>query len=677
MSIELSDLTLRQDGAPGLILAGKGNTASVAQENGVSEDVIARGIEERGGGWEIAYLSDKWKVRDRIIPVTGNVARLERSWEFLGSGTFTGRLLIELATAFDPEFYLIPDVSYNGNLRGSGGEPRGISRGGKDWLYYYERTSLPSATFSERRGLCAGLFASPESLRCSCGFSAAGSRLVHRLVYPGAEEPLTYADTDAYESGWEKTLTLERNQSFSTGCYLYLNASAAFRTGWFEAFRFFFERFVRIPENRYSTGELWALGLEYLRSCLWVDDGKFTGFSIGLLPDGVHSKAAPGKQWKQRLRGRYEIGWAGQNFANAWILMQDYISNGRRASLDDAVRMFDLWEKNARVENGLFHAMYDGLIGGRVEGSVDTCNLGWGALMAMEGYETAGSLGLDKPRWLDMGLRCCDFFAEAWKRFGTFGKLWALDGFRCLDETGTVGAFMLMPMLKAYRLTENKIYLDTAEAAFRFYKERDLDDMACCAGALDTDCIDCETAHSLLYSAIRLYEITGRSAYLDSAVKAAEYIATWVYLYDVIPEPASDFAKLGVRTAGLGAVSAQHHHLHCGPLYFVKDWLKLAEYTGDDIWARYARLAWAGSQQAISDGTLALHGMTRPRGSENEAYHQCRWGLGDNGGARHYVNDWLVIWPITFRLLNLTGPERDKIAAALDAWDPITKGAQP
>jgi hypothetical protein len=673
MSINLlRDYTFTLAGQPGLCLLDNYGMATVAREGGVMEYAKPAGMKDCARGWEAVYQSDRWQVRDIVLPVGPHIAKLERIWIFQGPGMFAGQLCVELTTAFVPDWYLIPCVSYNGNTQGSGKEPKELSLDGRDWLYSYERTSIPSATFAEREGICSGLFASPESpqsLISSCGLRSIDGKLVHRIFYPEVEEPLVYADTDYYTEGFSNEVTLNSGQAFTATSYVYLCQGAEFRTGWFNAFRFFFETLTVPLKNRFSTDALWDINLSYMLDMLWVDDGRFTGFSVGLLPEGVHSKGASGKHWQQRLGHCYEIGWAGQNYTNALILMQDAITYGNSASLNKAVCIFDLWEKNARVDNGLFYTLYDHILAGRQDVKVDTCNLGWGALQAMVGYETAMALGIDKPNWLDMGLRCCDFFVDAFARHGTLGKQWDLRSGHCANFDGTIGAFMLMPMAKAYQLTGNMKYLETAEKAFQFYAIRDLDTMACHAGALDTDCIDCETAYAMLYSAIRLYEITNAEYYLQSAVKASKFIVTWVFHYDVLPEEGSDFARLNYRTTGGGSVSTQHHHVHNGTLYFVMEWLKLSELTGDNLWRKYALTIWAGAQQLISDGTLELHGMTRPRGSENEAYLHCRWGLDENGNKRHYINDWLVIWPLTFRLLCLTGPDRDRYAAMLDNVD--------
>ena len=670
MNMQLTDdYTFHLDGIAGLSLLADCK-AAVARSDSEMDYAEPAGITRQGDAAVALFCSRRWRVLDHVSPAAPGIARLERTWTYTGEKTFAGQLCLELATEFDPEWYLIPCVSYNGNHEGRGQEPKGLDLDGKNWLFSYERVSLPSATFTEREGFCSGLFAGTEdepSLISSCGLRRQGRRLVHRIFRPEVEEPLVYADTNRYEAGFAHEITLSAGQSFKAVNYIYLCAGEPVRTGWFGAYRYFFEHFTQPFSRRFTCSELWRLNLDYLLEWLWVDDGDFVGFNIGLLPDGEYYKGAPGRQWKQRASRRYEIGWAGQNYANAWILMQDAISCGNPDSFARAVRMFDLWEQQARAENGLFEILFDRIQEDRRDTVVDTCNLGWGALMAMEGYVTAREMGIDKPRWLDMGLSCCNFFVNAWATQGTFGKSWKILTGECVNKSGTVGSFMLMPMVRAWTMTGDRRYLDCAEQAFRFYAARDLDNMTCFAGALDTDCVDCETCYPLLNAAIRLYEATGDGYYLACAVKAAKYIASWIYLYDVKSDDNSDFALTGYRTTGGGAVSTQHHHIHNGTLYFIKEWLRLSELTGDGLWRKYARLVWAATQQMISDGTLTLHGMVRPKGSEHEAYLQCRWCVSENDGRRHFIADWLVIWPQTFRLLCLTGPDREKIMQALDA----------
>ena len=606
-------------------------------------------------------------VCDRMTGISPAVVRAERVWTNTGARPLTFSPAFEFVTTYAPTFYLIPCVNYNGNQAGSGREPKGLTMDGKPWIFSYERTSLPGATFSESNQVCAGLFASAEderSLKCACSLEPIGEGIAHRLVWPPRETPLAYSDTDEYAPPTVQELTLAPGGSFRAVFYLYGSKVDSPNTGWFRAYDEALALFPVKRELRFSADRVWELGVEFLKKKLWVDNREFTGFSIGLLPGGVHSRGAEGKRWKQRSAYRYEIGWAGQNFTNAVLLIHDYLKTGDADSLSRAEKCVSRWCGSARAENGLFHAVYDGFLAGNENPVVDTCNLGWGALMAMNAYELCRGMGREHIDWLDMGIRCCDFFVDAWMRHGTLGKAWRLDGSLVEPDT-TVGAFVIPALVKAHKLTGGSMYLETAAKAFAHYR-RDLDNMACNGGALDTSCIDAETTWPLFASALDLYELTGDRQYLNAAVNAGYYTLSWVFHYDIPPDTGSDFESFAFRSSGSSGVSTQHHHLHFGALYYVAFWVRLGKLTGDERWARRARMVWAASLSVISDGTLRHHGMTRPAGSENEAYMQCAWGTGENGGVKHYVNDWLVVWPCTFRLLNLTGEHASLVTQALE-----------
>lgn len=662
---------IMQDGMAALWLARPGGDVAVGLLGERWLVAAADKIEASSRCLARDCMAEGLAVFDRMAIISPAIVRAERIWTNTGVEPITFSPAFECITGFSPTFYLIPCVNYNGNRAGSGGEPKGLLLDGKPWTFSYERTGLPGATFSEDARIAAGLFASAEdaqSLRCACSMEPVGEGMAHRLVWPPRETPLVYSDTDEYAPAAVRELTLAPGGSFRAVFFLYVAKVDGPNTGWFRAYDEALALFAPAIEARTPHERVWELGIGYLKDSLWVDDDAFTGFSIGLLPGGVHSRGAAGKQWKQRTTYRYEIGWAGQNFTNAVLLIHDYLDTGNADSLDRAEKCISRWCGSARAANGLFHVVYDGLLVGNGNPVVDTCNLGWGALMAMNAYELCLGIGREHADWLDMGLKCCDFFAGAWERHGTLGKAWRLDGM--LAEPGTtVGAFMIPAFLKAYGLTGRRDYLQVAEEAFTLYRQ-DLDAMACNGGALDTSCIDAETTWPLFAAALDLYDLTGSRQYLDAALKAGYYTLSWVFHYDIPPDSGSDFEALGFRSAGASGVSAQHHHLHFGALYYVAHWIRLGELTGDSRWARRARMVWASSLRVISDGTLAHHGMTRPPGSENEAFMQCDWGTGENGGVKHYANDWLVVWPCTFRLINLVGQHAPLVRRALEGGGP-------
>ena len=190
--------------------------------------------------------------------------------------------------------------------------------------------------------------------------------------------------------------------------------------------------------------------------------------------------------------------------------------------------------------------------------------------------------------------------------------------------------------------------MQSARRAFDFYMGQLLADGYTTAGALDTWCIDCESALPLLRAAMMLNELTGEAAYLDHAETASYYIASWQWHYCAAYPSTNDFTRYGYSTFGASGVSSQHHHLSSHTVCAVYDWLELSKRTRNPVWGERARALWRNCAQLISDGTLRINNRLRPRGSQNEAYFQSNWCFYKD--KSHSINDWLVAWPSAFRL---------------------------
>jgi len=225
---------------------------------------------------------------------------------------------------------------------------------------------------------------------------------------------------------------------------------------------------------------------------------------------------------------------------------------------------------------------------------------------------------------------------------GAIGAAMYVDG-TTLGLDGTIGAFIIPGMLSAYRATNSRSYLDSAERAFRFYHEEFEELGFTTVGALDTDCIDKESAWPLLHSGLTLFSITKDRGYVSAAEAAAYYTATWQYHHTVPIPPDGMLAAMQYDSFGGTAVSTQHHHRDPWAVRFVPAYLKLAELTGNDIWAQRAEASWCNGMTGVSDGTLVLAGVRLPRGTRCEGSFHRRWQ--DPGNA----SLWLVAWPTAFR----------------------------
>ena len=175
------------------------------------------------------------------------------------------------------------------------------------------------------------------------------------------------------------------------------------------------------------------------------------------------------------------------------------------------------------------------------------------------------------------------------------------------------------------------------------------------AGALDTNCIDKESAMPLLACAVLLYEITHTESYIKEAQEISWYLSSWQYHYSIPYAKDNLLGSYGYDTLGATAVSVTHQHVDCYALMILPFWIKLAEITGENQWRERAWAIWCNSTQFISDGSLIIDGHIRPVGSQDEGVCQTRWHT--SRGEFYHVSRWLVGWNNAFRLEMLRNAE--------------------
>ena len=554
------------------------------------------------------------------------------------------RLTMEVAALYASRYSLIPAVIYDGNTWGTGLEPKGFVKDGKPWTFAFHRSSIPGATYSESEAWSVGLFSAPGQVPggFSCSLEPLADKTIHRLVWPEEETPQVYAMRDAYQAPYVGDLRMSRGQVLPLKAWIVVSPVGTPRHGWHALLDAAWGLNARPAKPRFEPEELWELGVQFAADNLWAEEKGFAGFSIGLRWD-------PQEQgWVQRQSWKYEIGWAGQNISLANAMLADYAMSKERPSLDKGLRALDTWLKNARLKNGLFRCHYDYLIGledpkNEVQ---DACNLGQAAQGFFEAYDLAARCGLQRPECRNAALGVCDFALKAMRADGRIGKTWTNDG-KVVDPDGTIGAFLIPPLVTAFRATHKAAYLDGAKRAYAYYVGEFMKNGFTTAGALDTNCIDKESATPLLKAALELYDVTSDEKYLRSAEDVSYYLASWQWHYGVPFAEGTVLRELGYDTFGGTAVSTQHHHQDPYAIAFVTDWLKLAQLTHKAVWRERALAAWANGTMGISGGDLVVMGKKRPYGSQDEGFLHTRWL------QPFAVSQWLVAWPTAFRLETL------------------------
>ncbi|MCL2363730.1 MAG: hypothetical protein FWC71_03600 [Defluviitaleaceae bacterium] len=622
------------------------------------------------------FSGEGFTVSDEITQIQDDFYFITRHFQNTSDTARSVVLYFELETFFVPDFYMIPSVSYNGNPWGTGNEPKGLSVDGEPWVFAYNRVALPSATFSEDGVVSVGLFADDStetSLVSACSMTPTESGMIHRLIWPDRETPKVYYARDAYAPADTPELTIAAGGCFSVAFYISVSAVRKPFFGWMDAFDRAQTRMKRDIDNVMRSEEFWAHRINYIKNTQLTGTGAnndYTLLDMGLLPNGniynyfperhdisnvtFQPRTTPGER-------HFEIGWCGQNASMAVALIYDYIKNNDKTSLHAGINVLDTWAQHAPLPNGLFEVIFDEVLQSIPDKhfEIDTCNLGWGMWQMLEAYQALQSLGIDKPAYKKMALDACDFFVMNRAADGSFGKIWSKEGV-CLDAGGTIGCFILLGLIKAHQITSNPAYLSCATDMYIYYVERDLYRMECTAGALDTHCIDKETAWPLLKCGLDLYHLTKNPRFLEDAQYAAYYILSFTFQYDALYGPETDFIKHGYRTYGGTSVSTQHHHLDPWGSLIAYDFFRLYEETKQEKWRIWSDALWKNAMLCVSDGKQVVHDLLRPAGTQNEMFMQCRFTF-DLNTQPGRLNDWLQSWPGAFKLITLYRAHQDKI----------------
>ena len=589
----------------------------------------------------------------------------------------TDNMRMEMVLIGEPDFTMVPAISYNGNGWGTMPEYVGdFAEDGTPWSWASHRATIPACTYSENEYISIALMAEPNS-NSACSLYKVEEGKKHVLIFPEEEKPKTLQ-----RHFWGEPFqgTMEPTCDFEGIIFTCPSDNTKFR---YKHLLDFAWRYYGHPIKAPRTAEeLYKLAVSYTHFLFMREKDGFAGF-------------AQGTQWHisshsyQKKTQLYELGWAGQSASMANAFIYDYITKGNKDHLEMALEAHDSWLKEGVTKGGFLAARvdyrelrrlpfetmtvndldrwnhgddeYESLLNkigkpckrdeqGRMVIKHDACDLGTGTACYFEAYDLLREIGIDKPEYLKIAFDCCDFMLRSQDDDGCFAKSWDDDG-NVLAKKGTVGCFLVLPIITAYKKSGDKKYLDSAIRAFDFYYEELEREGFTTAGALDTYSIDKESSSPLLRICLALYEVTGDKKYVARAEKIGWYLATWMMHFTINYPEDCMISQLGYDTFGSTSVSTPHQALDQYALRDVISFLKLYEITGYKQWRERAIALWCNASQGISDGTLCINRRIRPAGAQDEAVFHTRWGRHTSGPFG--VSQWLPAWPCAFRLETL------------------------
>lgn len=603
-------------------------------------------IQKVQSGWQLslqneaaAYISTPAGCTDSFQVLNDYAVRWVRK-----TGTPTDRMKLTLMTRGEPRYFQIPAVNYNGNGWGSGAQYSGYRCDNTPWSCAWHRVSIPACTYTENDQISVALFGE-EAGGMSCSVYTEEGNTIQELIWPETEAPKVL-----HKRRWDKAFygTMEPTDTF-TGILMLMPTEAP-RSGMRKLLDFAWQYFYRDVTMGMTPERVRQLDLLYFRAMWTRRYSGLTGFCTGLNWDDTITGFA-------KRFSYFDIGWCGQNGAQACALLDEYIETGDEDAKDKALSVLDCWDTYAFLPNGLMYVrlehkpdQLDSALSGNIPLDLDTCNLGAAATYFFRAADLCKKAGIERPSYEKRAFGLCDFFVSAQRPNGELAKTYFLDG--SIDKAhGSVGAFSVLPLFDAWERSGQQKYLDAALKGVDFYLGEYMKNGYTTAGALDSNCIDKESAAPLLRAVMCAYEATNDKKYLAGAEEVAYYLATWQYHYSIDFPADSQLAKLKVDTYGSTAVSAAHNALDHYGLYYVPEYLKLAELTGNEMWRQRARALWYNGIQLISDGTLVVSGRVRPAGAQDEAFRHTRWVRTD--GKIFVPSEWFTVWQGTFRYRTL------------------------
>jgi hypothetical protein len=272
----------------------------------------------------------------------------------------------------------------------------------------------------------------------------------------------------------------------------------------------------------------------------------------------------------------------------------------------------------------------------------------------VEAYRREKRAGRDHTQWLAWVKGYGDWLLTQQREDGSFPSAWTAGTSTVINDSGTT-SYVPVPML--VRLSEEtgeKKYLDSAVKASEYiwtnYGSKGL-----YLGATGSaEVADKESGMLSLEAFLALYENTKEPKWLERAKSAADYTESWIWIWNVpMPLDADDSRlhwKKGVPTIGVNGIGSNvpggvDQYLD----WSVPSYAKLYKLTGDEHYLDVARVLLHGTK-----AMLALPGRTYDL--LGPGWHQEHWNLGPGRKGMGAHRNWLV-WVSVNHLHGITGLE--------------------
>ncbi|MFC0210853.1 hypothetical protein ACFFK0_00060 [Paenibacillus chartarius] len=348
----------------------------------------------------------------------------------------------------------------------------------------------------------------------------------------------------------------------------------------------------------------------------------------------------------------FMYGWTGQCLKLAWCDAHLGFRLGEEERIERCTRAADFYvRESAAGVPGIRHGSYrlrDGewsdfqwnrqpVVSSRAYGETMADLAEIVSLFRANGREVPGS-------WLNALNEAAVMMEEGLLPSGIYPPSWRMDGTPAESIVTAAGLPCVIALAKLYRLTGEERRLAHAEAAMRRYYELHAEtfDRPFARSTLDAKCEDKEAGMYFFLAAYELYLITGNERYREWADLAADWLLTFVYLWNPAYDRGSAFRNAGFKAAFWPGVSVQNHHLDVFfPTFELWHYGRL---TGNAEYERLGRMI----RDALGQGICTKPGEWGfdVIGEQGEGFFQTHWN------HRGHSNRWNPSWVVALVLHN-------------------------
>ncbi len=254
-------------------------------------------------------------------------------------------------------------------------------------------------------------------------------------------------------------------------------------------------------------------------------------------------------------------------------------------------------------------------------GALHARTLGEATLFLLRALALGDGAGAAHPAWVRAARGNLDHIASRQRADGNLGAAHHAVTGDVLSWTGAAGLTSVAALCEAADLDDDGRYLAAARRAGEYYA-RFVEAEFVHGAPEDVDLApSSEDGYAAVMAYVALHRRTGEERWLDLARRAADWMLTFRYTYDVTFDARTTLGRHRFTTRGADQASPPNQHLHAYGLVCTREMLELAAATGEEYYAERALEHLACFRQMLPRVDGELNGY---RGMVTERYYQTR-----------------------------------------------------